>query len=228
MRFAIVNPNGIDINKTLKKEGIKIVKKNPDFVICVGGDGTILLSERLYPSIPKLATKASKICEKCEYTPSQLKAALKLIKEGKYKIKEEKKLEAKFKNKKLVALNEIQIHNKDPSVALRFSLHVNGKVYRNLIGDGVIIATPYGATGYYKSAGGKKFKSGIGIVLNNLHSEGKKNVIVNENSKIVVKVEREEAWLIRDNDKNFIKLKPGDKVYINLSKEKAKFLSFNS
>lgn len=226
MKVAIVNINGDkSIEKIIKKE-FNVVKKNPDIVVSIGGDGTILLSERLYPSIPKLTIKTSNICRRCDYSSSQIIALLKMIKEGKYKIIEEPKIEAIFKNKKLVALNEIQIHNKNPSVALRFSLEINNKKYENLIGDGVIIATPFGSTGYYRSAGGKKFKKGIGIVLNNLYNKGKKNFIVNENSKIKIKVERENAWLIRDNDENFIDLKSADEVFVNLSKEKANFLRF--
>lgn len=226
MKAAVVNINGNkDIEKTIKKE-VDIVKKNPDFVISVGGDGTLLLSERLYPSVPKLAIKTSRICRKCDYTPSQIIAVLRMMKEGKYKIKEESKIEAKFKNKKIVALNEIQIHNKNPSVALRFSVEINKKKYKNLIGDGVIVATPFGSTAYYKSAGGRPFKKGIGIVFNNLYSGKRRSFVTNEKSKIIITVERNEGWLIRDNDDKFFDLKKGDKIIVTSAKDKAKFIKF--
>lgn len=227
MKVAVVSQNDRKIiEKLLKKHKFRIVKKNPDVVICSGGDGTILISERLYPSVPKLAIKTSKICRKCDYSPAQLEGILELLKEKKYKIIEEKKIKAEFKGKELVALNEIQVRHISPTVALRFSIFVDGKSYENLIGDGVIVATPFGSTGYYKSAGGKEFKKGIGIVFNNLYSSGKKSLVVSEKSKIRVKVERDRGLLIRDNDEKFVELKAGDEVTISLAKDEAKFLEF--
>ncbi|MEM7825215.1 MAG: hypothetical protein QXO27_04555 [Candidatus Aenigmatarchaeota archaeon] len=224
MKIAVVSQNNSEIKKLVEKYKFEIVKKNPEIVICAGGDGTILLSERLYPFIPKLVIKTSKTFRKYDYTLDQLELILELIKQKKYKIIEENKIEAEFKGEKLVALNEIQVRQRYPNVALRFSISVNGKTYKNLIGDGVIVSTPFGSTGYYKSAGGKRFTKGIGIVFNNLYSNGIKNLIVNEKSKIKVRIERELSWLIRDNDKNFINLKPGDEVIISLSKNNARFI----
>jgi NAD+ kinase len=212
------------VERLLKKHKLKIVSNKPDIVVCNGGDGTILLAERLYPSIPKLAAKSSKICRKCDYSPAQLEAVLELLKQRKYTILQENKIKANFKGKELVALNEIQIRNKNPTVALRFSVSVDGRKYNKLIGDGVIVATAFGSTGYYKSAGGRRFKRGIGIVFNNLYFSGRKSFVVSERSKIKVKVEREKGLLIRDNDNKFIKLKPGNEVRISLAKGKARFI----
>ena len=67
------------------------------------------------------------------------------------------KLKATTKQKKIVALNEINIHHKLPTKAIRFYIKFGKNKIINLIGDGVIIATPFGSTGYYKSVGGKFF-----------------------------------------------------------------------
>ncbi len=224
MKVAIVSQNGLsEINK-IKKLGFKIVKKDPDIVISIGGDGTILISERLYPSIPKLAIKTSKTCRKCQYTPLQLKILLEKVKKGDYNIYEENKLEARFNDTRLLALNEIQLHNKKPTVALRFSIKAGAIKESNVIGDGLIIATPFGSTGYYKSVVGKTFKKGIGVAFNNAHNLNKKGFVVDEKTKINVKILREQGWLIRDNDEIFIDLKPGDTFKVYTSKEKAKFI----
>ncbi len=227
MKFAIIGPkNNAWIARLLKKHGFKVVKKNPDIVISNGGDGTILFGERLYPSVPKLAIKTSKICRKCDYTPKHLDYLLQRIKQKKYKITEMMKLKASFKGKELVALNEIQVRHKLPTKAVRISLFVNGKAYRDVVGDGVIVATPFGSTAYYKSAGGKAFKKGIGIVFNNVYSDGVKSLVVPEKAKIRVRVERETALLIADNYERFIEVKPGGEMRIALVKDKARFLEF--
>ncbi len=227
MKFAIVGRNNNKwIVKLLKKHKFKIVKKNPNFVICNGGDGTILYGERVYPGIPKLAIKTSKVCRKCDYAPKHLDYLLQRIKQGKYRITEMTKIKASFKGKELVALNEIQVRHKMPTKAIRISLFVNGKAYRDVIGDGVIVATPFGSTAYYKSAGGKAFKKGIGIVFNNVYSDGERSFVVTDKAKIRVKVEREHALLIADNYEKFVELKPRDEVKIGLARSKCRFLQF--
>ena len=144
----------------LRENNFRIVKKNPDFIICYGGDGTVLFSERKFPQIPKLIVKKANVSRKCDYTFQNIKGVLLKVRAGEYQIKEELKLEAEFNNEKLVGLNEIQIHNKQPIYAIRFSLSVNQKEFSSLIGDGAIFATPFGSTGYYKSTGGKEFQKG--------------------------------------------------------------------
>jgi NAD+ kinase len=215
------------IEEILSKSGFKIVNKNPEFILCYGGDGTILFSERKFPSIPKLIVKdvkTSRICRKYDVPSTKIKAVLQKIKLKKFRIIEEMKLEAKIKKKKLVALNEIQVHNKLPTRAIRFSLKVNGKYFDDLIGDGVIIATPFGSTAYYSSVGGRKFKKGIGIAFNNLYMRKIRSFVVPENSKVIVKIKRGPALLLADNYEKFIELREGSKVVIKKSKEKAKFI----
>src|SRR3972149_10222584 len=138
------------LKKELKKAGFRVVEKNPDFVLCYGGDGTILYAERKYPGIPKLAIKNTRICHRCEIKSNGLGVPLANIRAHNYTTTRETKLEAIYGKKKYLALNEIQIHNKLPTRAIRFSLQVNEKKFDELIGDGVIIATPFGSTAYYQ------------------------------------------------------------------------------
>ncbi|MEM5790742.1 MAG: hypothetical protein QXP77_01700 [Candidatus Aenigmatarchaeota archaeon] len=226
MRIAIVSKYD---KRFLKKEleifGFKIVKKNPEIVLSFGGDGTILYSERKYPSIPKLVIKYnSKIFRKYEYSLKNLEKILKKFLEGNFSIREEIKLEAEFKGKKLLGLNEIQLHNKILTRALRFSLYVNGKKFKNLIGDGVIISTPFGSTAYYSSTGGKPFKKGIGISFNNLFRKKIKSFVVNENSKIKVRLENGAGLVLADNCEKYFQVKDGEEFVIKKSEETAKFI----
>lgn len=212
------------IKKILEKYSFEIVKKNPDFILCYGGDGTVLHAERTYPGIPKLSVKKSTLCRKCDFTFEQLDRILREIKKGNYTIEKEMKLETKFKNKKLVALNEIQIHAKSPIHALRFSFIVDGREFKNLVGDGIIIATPFGSTAYYKSTGGEPFEDGIGISFNNLHNQKIGSFVVPSNSVVKIKIDRERAWIIADNYEKFIEMKEGDRITIRKSKEIARFI----
>jgi NAD+ kinase len=223
MKAAVVG-RGTEEIKAIVEKSFDIIDVNPDFVVCYGGDGTILLAERLFPSVPKLTIKKSEECRKCDYGVKNLKKILDKINKRQYGIKEEMKLDANGRE----ALNEIQVRSKTPVRALRFSIHVGNKRFENLIGDGVIIATPFGSTGYYSSAGGKQFKKGIGICFNNLHNRKQKSIVVPEDSRIEVTVGRESGYFIRDNDDDFVSLGEGDVVVIKKSSHVARFIEVKS
>ena len=212
------------IEAALDAQGFKIVDRNPDFIICYGGDGTVLFTERTIPEVPKLIIKTSRVCRKCDYTSKDLKSLLFSIKKGNYCLHKKMKLEAEVKCKKLVGLNEIQVHLKLPIYAVRFSLSVNGIEYKELIGDGVIISTVFGSTGYYKATGGKSFDKGIGISFNNLHNIDAESFVVQEDSVVKLTIIRGPAWLLADNNQDFIELNIGDSVNIRRSQSVANFI----
>ncbi|MEM1544943.1 MAG: hypothetical protein QXY40_06525 [Candidatus Methanomethylicia archaeon] len=225
LKVAIVSLLGYEkIRKAVEKLEIEVINSNPDFVITYGGDGTILYSERIYPSIPKITFKGSGLCVRCHYDVNDVERVIENVIKGNYYIATEIKLEAIARGQKLKALNEIQIHNKVPTRAIRFSVFINSKEFKDLVGDGVIISTPFGSTGYYMSVGGKPFRKGIGIAFNNLHMKKIRSFTVPLKTKIKVTVNRGNGLLIADNTDELIELTTGDEVLIMKSNEKAKFV----
>lgn len=225
LKTAIVSPlNYVKIKRIIEKLEVEIIDSNPDFVITYGGDGTILYSERIYPSIPKITFKGSKLCARCYYSINNVEKVIKHVIKGNYHIISEIKLEAFTKGQRLKALNEIQIHNKVPTRAIRFSILVSNREFKDLIGDGVVISTPFGSTGYYLSVGGRPFRKGIGIAFNNLHIKKIKSFTVPSKTKIKVTLDRGNGLLIADNIDEFVELNTGDEVLIVKAREKAKFV----
>lgn len=227
MKVAICSVEKEKIKKIIVKHKFQVVNKNPDFVLCYGGDGTVLYGERLYPTIPKLLIKTTEKCRSYDYPSKSTDSLLEQIKNGEYIVVEEMKLTASYKNKRLTALNEIQVHTKLPVRAIRFSVAADGKKFENLVGDGVIVATPFGSTGYYYATGGRPFKEGIGISFNNLHSEKIPSHVLPENSKIKIKLSRDSAILLSDNNPKYFNLDEGDEIIIQKSDEKARFILIN-
>jgi len=216
-----------EVRKVLASEGFELVEKDPDFVVCYGGDGTVLFSERKFPGVPKLIIKTSRACRMYDYKLNDLRGLLSRIKAGDYQIHAEMKLETVAKGERLVGLNEIQVHLKLPIYAVRFSLSADGREYDELIGDGVIVATSFGSTAYYKATGGKSFKKGIGVSFNNLHNRNAKSFVVPEDSVVKLTVTRGPAWLLADNNENFVELDAGYSVTIRKSGSVANFIYFS-
>ncbi len=169
MKVAVVGHERKLIEDKLPEFNLELDKENPDVVISFGGDGTALYGERVYPGTPRIMIKHSKACVKCK--EHDFSKVLNTLREKRYQIKDEIKVEVIINNdpkKKLIGLNEVGIHHKIPTKAIRLKIKVNGKIIEDeQISDGFIVATPYGSTAYFYSICRKKFSKGLGIAFKN-------------------------------------------------------------
>ena len=226
-KIAIVSKREVsdDLIKILEDLGFEYTKSNPDAVISLGGDGTYLYSERKFPGIPKLLIRDSAVCKKCG-TDMIEKVILERLKTGDYTIEENLKLDAIVKGRKFTCTNDFIIRNKLQTRAIRFRVRINEKdVNRVLIGDGVVISTPFGSTGYFHSITGRSFKRGIGIAFNNL-TKKVRHRIIDEDSRILVKVVRDHALFSCDNHPELVELGENERVEIRKSREVARIIRF--
>ena len=218
MKVIIFGKNTKKIEKMSKKLGIEVVNSNPDFVISSGGDGTFMLSENKFPGIPKILLKESKICKKC--TPNLSHEEILLhIKEKKYKLEKLQKLEATALGKTISGINDIIIHNSNPRQAIRYTLKIDDlQQNEEIIGDGIVVSTIFGSSGYYKSITDSVFEIGIGLAFNN-STEQSDHIVINDKRKIKFTLLRGPAEVFADNIKDRIKIKKGDSVLIKVSKD---------
>ncbi|MCL4397991.1 hypothetical protein M1403_03115 [Patescibacteria group bacterium] len=215
-----------EIEKTVKEMGLEIVKKNPEVVITFGGDGTLLGAERDFPGVPKLTLRNSEICHFCSPLPNE--EILKLLAHNQLETRELIKLEADFNKHKLTALNDIVVAHKFPNTALRFRVFTSDQqpaTSNQLIGDGVVISTPFGSTGYFNAITHQVVVSGLGLAYNNIHPfPNEAFTIYPEETVIKVTITRGPGVLAADNDPHLIDLKEGDEVVIKKSSQTTKVL----
>ncbi len=220
MKVALVSHHKELIRKHLKKAGLKETTKNPDVIVSFGGEGTCLFCEQVYPTKPKLFI-THHVCRNCK--KHNYKKIFDALKSKNYKVEKLPKLEARVDGKKLSGMNEINIHYKPPR-ALRLRVKVNGKVVvPEMIGDGVVVATPYGSTAYFRSITGRSFSKGFGIAFNN-SVKRIRPLFVNENAKIEVDILRENGFVSADTNKKLITIKKGNKIIIKKSGDVAKII----
>lgn len=222
MKLLVIGHRKNFFEKEIKQEKkLILVKNNPDIIVAFGGEGTFLYSEMVYPGIPKLLVYHPSKCKNCK--KHNYKKIIKGLVAQKFKIVSFVKIQASVNNKKLIGLNEINVHYKPPC-ALRFDVYINNKpVVRECIGDGLVTSTPYGSSGYFYSITRKTFNKGLGIAFNNIMKIVKEKIIP-ENSTIKVKIIRGPGIMCVDTNKKIIPLKTGDIIKIQKHDRPAKIL----
>lgn len=232
VKVAIVGKSPEKINQLKQlfpKYNIQYTEENPDIVISQGGDGMFLISERLYPHIPKILIRDSKICNNC--SNHDIEYILKKVSEGEYIVKELPKLKAikessSKETRELIGVNDIVLRNHFPTEAIRFKLKINNNNHsEELIGDGLVIATPFGSNkgGYFNSITRKKIENQIGIAFNNTTSF-KEHQSVELNDILEITIARGQGVLVADNNRDYIPLNKDDKIKIFIHDTTAKII----
>lgn len=223
------------LRREASRQGFKIVTSDPDVIISYGGDGTLLASERKYPGVPKLPIRDSSTYKKCSDHKEEI--LLKGLLEKKLQIEEYKKLETTIFYQTLYALNDFVIRNAEPIHTIRFKVtaghperakRVEGSINNQLlIGDGVVVSTPFGSTGYFKSVTGQTFEEGWGLAFNNT-TEKIPPVFFKDEDIVTFKLVRGTATLSFDNNPDIFKLDEGSELIFKLSNQKAKIYEADS
>lgn len=217
MRVLLYGKNSKNIEELIKSLGFEVVTINSDIIISYGGDGTLLASERTYPGIPKLPIRNSLICKKC--SKHDEKVLLQNLLNGELKFKEYRKLETTFFYKTFYAFNDFVIRNSDPTHTIRFKTSQTKD--KLLIGDGIVISTVFGSTGYFKSITRKSFEEGFGIAFNNT-TEKFPPVFLKNKDQVGFQLIRGKATLSFDNSLEIFNIDEGSELIFKLSDQFAK------
>ncbi len=235
MKILLTGKNAKNIEPLVRSLGFKIVTSNPDAIISYGGDGTLLSSERKYPGIPKLPIRDSLICNKCPDHDET--ALLKQLLESQLSFKEYKKLHTNVAGKELYALNDFVIRNEEQIHSIRFKiLYDDSTPSELLIGDGIVVTTPFGSTGYFKNITGESFTDGFAVALNNVTEKNSKATYLDQDEdnkkdgweKICFQLVRGKATLTFDNSEDIFHLPEGTKLSFKLSDQVAQIYEAQS
>ena len=142
--------------KGLKEKGhsLQQLDGKADLFLTVGGDGTILMVQAVTDK-PVLGVNAGAIGFLCEVEPPQAGSAIDQVIRGQYRVEERDKLSAWLEDTRLPdATNEVTVQTSRIAKLIRFRITVGGEVLDTLRGDGLIVSTATGSTGYAMSVGG--------------------------------------------------------------------------
>ncbi|MBP0902595.1 NAD kinase [Mariniflexile gromovii] len=182
--------------------------KSFDFLVSVGGDGTILRAIIFVKDmgIPIVGINTGRLGFLATIQVDEIENAIQNIIDGKYKISERSLLsiETSPENEDVkslnFALNEIAVSRKNTTSMITVETHLNGEYLTSYWSDGLIVSTPTGSTGYSLSCGGPVITPDTNsFVLAPIapHNLSARPLIIPDSTEIQLRVEgREESHLI--------------------------------
>ena len=215
-------------------ENTDLGRIDADFMVTIGGDGTILKTAMLLndPGIPILGVNMGSRGFLTEVYPDEVEAALENMLMGEYGVEECIKVASKSLDTDDTypdALNEILISSSMPSKMLDMRLRIDGVHIMDIQADGAMVATPTGSTAYNLSAGGPIVKPGVeAMILTTICPYSYfRSVVVPTDSRITVELikPRAEGIVIADG-REYAPIKPLSSVEIWKSEHTTRFVRF--
>ncbi len=225
------------------EEGCALVSKldGSDCVLALGGDGTVLqaVHEMQGREIPLLGVNLGTLGYMTEVEPVNLPHALDRLLKGDYKTEHRMMLSGKVITHPDAedewALNDIVITRSGPMQIINYRVYVNGLFLHEYNGDGVIITTPTGSTGYNLSAGGPLVEPCAELIMLTPicpHTLNHRSIILSSADTIEIEVTPSRVGRSQSVEVNFdgnrrIPLSPGDRIRIVKSARNTEFIRIN-
>lgn len=180
--------------------------KEIDYLLSIGGDGTLLETVTLIKDsgIPVLGINTGRLGFLTTVTTENIAQTIMDVVNKNYQIDTRSLLsleteEAIF-GQDNYALNEITLQKKDTSSMITINAYIDGEYLNSYWADGLIISTPTGSTAYSLSCNGPIILPRSGnIIINPIapHNLNVRPLVVPDDSELVFKVEgRTENFLI--------------------------------
>ena len=174
------------------------IDKTINYIICVGGDGTILKASSYVKNmgIPIIGINTGRLGFLAKIKALEIDNVIQAISKKKYTISEKTLLSVSYKNKKQenklgVALNELSITRKNTTSLITIETKLNDEYLNTYWADGLIIATPTGSTGYSLSCGGPIIMpESKNLVITPIapHNLNARPLVIPDNTNITLKI----------------------------------------
>ncbi|NMB35727.1 MAG: NAD(+)/NADH kinase [Firmicutes bacterium] len=218
-------------------EEIQEWPQKTDMVIVLGGDGTFLrvARELAYTDLPMLGINLGHKGFLAEIEVEKLSFSLQQLINGNYQLEERMMLQTEIIRAgksfaSAICLNDVIISRGPFSRIIELDTYINNDFLESYPGDGVIIASPTGSTGYSLSAGGPVVHPALNVLVVTPicpHLLYQRSVIVDKDDLVTVTIATEYAdiFLTLDGQEGFA-LNYNDRIRVKKAECAAKVITF--
>jgi NAD+ kinase len=174
-------------------------KSNFDYVVSIGGDGTILMCLEFVreKETPIIGINTGRLGFLAGVAAKDACHMIDELAKGRYTIDSRTVLKLDSNKSDMFggvkyAINDFVIHKKDSSSMITIHTFINGEFLNSYWSDGLIISTPTGSTGYNLSCGGPiLYPSSASLVITPIapHNLNVRPIIISDNNVISFQVE---------------------------------------
>ena len=214
------------------------IDKAINYIICVGGDGTILKASSYVKNmgIPIIGINTGRLGFLAKIKAVEIDNVIQAITKKKYTISEKTLLSVSYKNKKQenklgVALNELSITRKNTTSLITIETKLNDEYLNTYWADGLIIATPTGSTGYSLSCGGPIIMpESKNLVITPIapHNLNARPLVIPDNTNITLKISGRENEFFVSLDSKITTLNNEMLILIKKAPYKIKMIQLNN
>ena len=175
-----------------------LLGKEIDYIMTLGGDGTILSAVTLIRDlqIPIMGINLGRLGFLASIEQRYIDRALDLLKLGKFSLEGRTMLyldsNQPIFGETPFALNDFAILKRDNSSMIIIHAYINGEFLNSYWADGLIVSTPTGSTGYNLSCGGPiVFPDSNSIILTPVapHNLNVRPIVISDDSELTFEVE---------------------------------------
>lgn len=206
--------------------------KDPDnsVMIAVGGDGNFIRTAhtacRLH--VPLFGVNCGRVGFLTEWTEDRFSDVLERLRTHSYAIEERAMLSVGINGEPVRScFNDLLVYKSSFSGVTELSLEINGQQMGDLFGDGIVVATSTGSTGYSLSAGGPILADGLeALVVTPIcaHTLHFRPTVCSLDSTVAIRMGGE-GYLAADGDR-FSAVSRGDRITVTRSKDVVKLMTF--
>ena len=202
-----------------------------DFVISIGGDGTILRSANEIGelSIPIIGLNKGRLGFLANSPVEIIESIIEKITNSNYRISERTIIQVEFEGKTKNALNEISISRKNTTSLITIDTKLNDQYLNTYWADGLIISTPTGSTGYSLSCGGPIIMpDSKNLVITPIapHNLNARPLVISDNKQIEISINGRENEYFVSADSQIFSVNIDSKINISKAPYFLKMVEF--
>ena len=215
------------------------IDDDTNFFVSIGGDGTLLRAANFVKSknIPIVGVNAGRLGFLANVQQDAIGFLIPLLFSNQYTLsrrtllKLDEPSEAQTNFDVNFALNEITVTRKNSTSMITVETYINDEFLATYWADGIIISTPTGSTGYNLSCGGPIITPDSNcLVITPIapHNLTTRPLIINDRSKIKMKISSREAQFLLSLDSETAAISNDSQIEISLANYTVNMVEFPS